>query len=57
MHQETHNRIGNCQTALVLHDLSLTLSLSPMSEFIIVPIRNYEKMKNLELKKKQNSEQ
>jgi hypothetical protein len=28
-----------------------------MSEFIIVPIRNYEKMKNLELWKRKNSEQ
>jgi hypothetical protein len=26
--------------------------VSPMSEFIIVPIRNYEKIKNLELRKK-----
>jgi hypothetical protein len=31
-------------------DYIKTVSLSPMSEFIIVPIRNYEKMKNLELK-------
>ena len=52
MHHAPRNRIGSSRTVLVLHNLSHTLSWSPMSEFIIVPIRNYEKMKNLELWKK-----